>query len=174
MYPYSMTRHNDIRQQLSGQSIGLLNQADKKVKIIQVLATQFKGKITELQVATALLQKGYTVSQPLIDTRYDFLLEYKNQFLKIQVKTSHIIGDNEAIEFSTCNTHINTQKIISKTYKGQIDYFATYYNNQCYIIPIEDCGSRTKKLRIAPTKNHQIKGISFLKDYTLEKILPND
>lgn len=137
-------------------------------------SSQLKGKITELQVATALLNQGYIVSQPLVDTRYDFLLEYKDKILKIQVKTSRLIGDNEAIEFNTSNTHTNTLGTITKNYKGQIDYFATFYNNQCYLVPIEDCGVKTKRLRIAPTKTGQTKGISFLADYSLDKILPND
>ena len=127
-----------------------------------------------MQVATILLQKGFIVSQPLIDTRYDFLLEYKSKILKIQVKTSQIIGDEEAIEFKTCNTHTNTQGTTQRNYKGEIDYFATIYKNKCYLVPIEDCGVRSKKLRIKPPKTNQTKGIFFLTDYELEKILPND
>lgn len=142
------------------------------------LTTQLKGKITEMQVATYLLQQGYVVSQPLVDTRYDFLLEVQDKILKIQVKTSSAVmnEDNEieAIEFKTCNTHTNAQGTINRNYKGQIDYFATFYDNICYLIPIEECGSRSKKLRILPPKNNQIKGINYLKDYQIEKILPND
>lgn len=50
---------------------------------LEDLTTQFKGKITEMQVALALLQKGYMVSQPLVDTRYDFLLEANGKFYRI-------------------------------------------------------------------------------------------
>lgn len=135
------------------------------------LTTQLKGKITELQVATYFLQKGYIISQPLVDTRYDFLLEYQDKILKIQVKSSTIIGDNEAIQFKTCNTHTNTQGTTNRNYKGEIDYFATIYNGKCYLIPIEECGSRSKILRLAPTKNGQIKGICWAENYELEKIL---
>lgn len=138
------------------------------------LTTQLKGKITELQVATYCLQKGYIISQPLIDTRYDFLLEYKDKILKIQVKSSSVIGENEVIQFKTCNTHTNTRGTSNRNYKGEIDYFATFYNDKCYLVPIQECGSRTKKLRILPTKNNRTIGISFLENYELEKILPND
>lgn len=138
------------------------------------LTTQLKGKITELQVATYCLQKGYIISQPLIDTRYDFLLEYKDKILKIQVKSSSVIGENEVIQFKTCNTHTNTRGTSNRSYKGEIDYFATFYNDKCYLVPIQECGSRTKKLRILPTKNNRTVGINFLENYELEKILPND
>lgn len=139
------------------------------------LSTQLKGTITEMQVATAFLKAGYIVSKPLIDTRYDYLLETKNGSIKkIQVKTSHANPNEEWIEFKTCNTHTNTQGTIDRDYKGEIDYFATFYKDTCYLIPIEECGSRSKKLRIAPTKNGQIKGISFIYNYEIDKILPND
>ena len=127
-----------------------------------------------MQVAKKKKKKGFIVSQPLIDTRYDFLLEYKGKILKIQVKTSQVIGDEEAIEFKTCNTHTNTQGTTQRNYKGEIDYFATIYKNKCYLVPIEDCGVRSKKLRIKPPKTNQTKGIFFLTNYELENILPND
>lgn len=138
------------------------------------LTTQLKGAITEFQVATRLLQKGYIISKPLVDTRYDYLLELKNGSLKkVQVKTCQVI-DNEYIEFKTCNTHTNTQRTFNRNYKGEIDYFATFYNEKCYLVPIDECGSRSKRLRIVPPKNGQIKGVSFIFDYEIDKILPND
>lgn len=138
------------------------------------LSSQIKGTITELEVATALLQQGYIISKPLVDTRYDYLLELKDgSFKKIQVKTCQIV-ENEYIEIKTCNTHTNTQGTYNKNYKGQIDYFATFYNNKCYLIPIEECGSRSKRLRITPPKNGQKKDISYFYNYEINKILPND
>ncbi len=55
--------------------------------------------------------------------------------------------------------------------KEEVDYFATYFNNQCYIVPIEKVGAREFRLRIAPTKNGQVKNINFAENYTLEKFL---
>ena len=46
--------------------------------------------------------------------------------------------------------------------KEEVDYFATYFNNQCYIIPIEKVGAREFRLRIAPTKNGQVKNIKHI------------
>lgn len=138
------------------------------------LTTQSIGVITELQVATYLIQKGYIVSQPLVDTRYDYLLELKNGAIKkIQVKTCQNFN-NEYIVFKTYNTHTNTQGTTNKNYKGEIDYFATFYNNKCYLVPIEECGSRTKTLRIVPPKNGHTTGINYLVDYEIEKILLNE
>ena len=48
------------------------------------------------------------------------------------------------------------------------------YNNKCYIIPVSQCGVRSQRLRLQPTKNGQTKGITFAENYELEKIFPND
>lgn len=58
--------------------------------------------------------------------------------------------------------------------KEDVDYFATYYNNNCYIVPIEKVGAREFRLRIAPTKNGQVKNINFAEDYLLEKFLSSN
>lgn len=55
--------------------------------MIIILSTHFQGKITEMQVATAFLQLGYQVSQPLVsDSRYDFIVDINNKLYRIQVK----------------------------------------------------------------------------------------
>ena len=57
--------------------------------------------------------------------------------------------------------------------ENEIDYFATYWDNECYLIPVQEC-SVEKTLRFAPPKNGQTKGITFAKDYTLEKQLEKE
>ena len=52
-----------------------------------ISSTQIQGKITELIVANEFLKLGYVVSQPLIDTRYDFIVDIKGSLKTIQVKT---------------------------------------------------------------------------------------
>lgn len=111
------------------------------------------------------------ISQPLVDARYDFVLEKNGKFYRIQVKTCRLSEDESGIEFNTSNSHTNTQGTTNRNYKGQADYFATFYDGECYLIPVNECGSRNKKLRIIPPKNGQRTGISFLENYTVEKIL---
>lgn len=140
---------------------------------MEELSTQLKGRITELEVANAFLRLGHTISQPLVDDRYDFIADINGKFITIQVKTSHLSTDGGYIEFKTCNTHTNTKGTSNRNYKeDNIDYFATFYNGQCYLIKVEDCGVRQQRLRVQPTKNGQVKGITFAWDYELEKILP--
>ena len=106
---------------------------------------------------------------------YDFIVDVKGQLLKIQVKTSKLDILGEYFEFATSSSHTNTQGTINRSYKqDEIDYFATMYNNECYVVPVQECGSRVQRLRLQPTKNHQTVGIKFAKDYKLVDKFPND
>lgn len=137
------------------------------------LNSHFKGEITELQVAQAFLSKGIQVCKPMVsDSRYDFIVDINHHLIRIQVKTSAVSENNEYIHFKTCSTHTNTQRTITHTYsKEDIDYFASYFNYECYIIPVDKVGNRDFRLRLKPTKNGQVKNINFAENYTLEKFL---
>jgi len=140
------------------------------------LNSHFKGEITELQVAQAFLSKGIQVSKPLVsDSRYDFIVDINHKLIRIQVKTCTIEENEEYISFKTCSTHTNTQRTVMHSYsKDDVDYFATFYNGICYIVPIEAVGNRMVRLRLKPTKNGQVKNINFAEKFTLEKFLSSD
>lgn len=52
----------------------------------------------------------------------------------------------------------------------EIDFFATFWEGKCYLVPIKECSS-SKTLRFNYPKSGQIKGISFAEDYELNKQL---
>lgn len=131
--------------------------------------TNLKGTITELKCKIYFLELGYFVSTPDSPTRYDFILDVDGKLLKIQVKTSKSNG--ERISFETCSSHITREGASRRTYEKEIDYFCTWFNNECYLIPVEECGTRNKSLRLIPTKNGQTKNISFAKDYIAKEVL---
>lgn len=137
--------------------------------------TKRMGNITEMEVMLAFLKQGYNVLIPYGDCeRYDFVADVNGNFLRIQVKTSHIDDENAKIIFSTASTHRADGKIIHHSYsKKDIDYFATSYNGTIYLVPVEEATTRAKSLRLSPTKNGQIKGVSFAKDYTMEEVIKN-
>ena len=136
-----------------------------------MLDTKQKGNLTELQCITAFVEQGYMVSIPYGDcAKYDFIADVDGKLYKIQVKTSSL-KDESAIKFSCRTTHVNCSGVKNERYSpNDVDFFATYWNNQCYLVPISEC-SVDKILRFAPTKNGQIKGISFATDYELAKQL---
>ena len=131
------------------------------------------GNITEVQVMLGFLQLGYNVLTPYGDCeRYDFVADVNGKFVKIQVKSSKVSDDGTKFSFSTASTHYSDGKCVHHSYsKEDIDYFATVYNNQIYLIPVEECSSRLQSLRLISTKNGQTRGVKWAKDYRLEEVI---
>ena len=137
------------------------------------LSSHFIGEITEQQVALEFLKLGILVSKPLVQSsRYDFIVDINHKLYKIQVKTG-ILKENAYIKFTTSTSHTNTKGTVNLTYsENDVDFFATMYNGECYLIPIQDCGKRAQRLRIVPPKkNGRTKGITFAKDYRLKDVI---
>lgn len=135
------------------------------------LTSKQKGNLTELQCITAFMENGCNVSIPYGDnSKYDFIADIKGKLYKVQVKTSSE-KEKGAIQFSCRSTHVNCTGVKNERYSADdIDFFATYWNNNCYIIPISEC-SVSKTLRFIPPKNGQTKGVSFAADYEIAKQL---
>ena len=134
------------------------------------LTSKQKGNLTELQCITYLYQLGYQCSIPYGEnSRYDFIVDIDGILIRVQVKTSSKKdGEGNAIEFSCRSSRVNSQGTINKRYtKEEIDYFATFYNGKCYLVPQSEC-STYKTLRFTIPKNNVVQGISFAKDYEAE------
>lgn len=129
--------------------------------------TKQKGNLTELQCLTAFVEEGCGVSIPYGDCLpYDLVVDIDGYLFKVQVKTSSI-KDESSIKFSCRSTHVNCRGVSNVRYKAEdVDYFATYWEGQCYLVPFNEC-STEKTLRFSPPKSGQIKGITFAKDYLL-------
>lgn len=117
-----------------------------------LLTTQQKGITTEMFVAARLLQLGYNVSQPLCqDSKYDLIVDVSNKLFRLQVKTARLINEN-TILFNCRSTTKNSQTNKSRYYQpDEIDYFATYWNNEVFLIPPNEC-SAEKRLHLLPVQ----------------------
>ena len=132
--------------------------------------TNQKGLITELEVALYFIKLGYNVSQPFnSDSKYDFILDTGKQLLKIQVKTAHTPPNrNDAIIFK-CRSVTGRNAVKHNSYsKDDIDYFATFWENNVYLIPVEEC-STEKTLRL--NKNIIRNNWNYAEDYLAEEVL---
>ena len=120
------------------------------------LAPKQKGNLTELQCITAFYELGYAVSIPYGEnSRYDFIADINGELIKVQVKTSRVKKENEAIVFACRSTNTNTQGTTYHRYNAeQIDYFATYWNGKCYLVSVNECGVE-KTLRFCYPQNGQ-------------------
>lgn len=134
-----------------------------------MLDCKYKGNLTELLCLAAFTKLGYQVSIPYGDhARYDFIVDIDNALYRIQCKTSSI-EDLGVYSFSCRSTAANHSRAASRSYtKEEIDFFATIIEDKCYLIPIEETGGSSKRLRFIPPKNGQKVGVSFAKDYELE------
>lgn len=131
------------------------------------------GNITEVQAMLGFLQLGYNVLTPYGDCeRYDFIADVNGKFVKIQVKSSKVSDDGTKFSFNTASTHYSDGKCVHHSYsKEDIDYFATVYDNQVYLISVGECSARSQSLRLVPAKNGQTRGVKWAKDYRLEEVI---
>ena len=136
------------------------------------LTSKQLGTITEYQCITYLLERGYNVSVPIGENcAYDFIVEKDGTLYKIQCKHSTAKSNGESFTFSCETTRINATSVKYHKYsKNQIDFFATYYDNICYIIPVEECGA-AKTLRVKWPENNQVKNVNWAHNYEADKML---
>ena len=131
-----------------------------------------KGKITEALVLTYMTQLGYSVSTPFGDKdRYDQIWDINGHLLRVQIKTARLNekeknSNNASIRFN-CKSVVNGH--ITKYSKQEIDYFATYWDGQVYLVPVEECSSE-KVLRFTSSQPNQ-PSICWAKDYTVEEVI---
>jgi hypothetical protein len=132
------------------------------------LSTQQKGIVTEMQVATYLLQLGYNVSQPLCqDSKYDLIVDVEGKLLRLQVKTSRL-ASSTSITFNCRTTTTNVKNCKSRRYSDtEVDYFATYWNGKAYLVPISECSTQ-KSLHLERTNT---KDWCYMEDYLADEVL---
>ena len=135
--------------------------------------TLIKGMATELNCIRSFIAAGYQVSIPYGNcARYDFIADKNNELIRVQVKSSSWTDDeHKAFMFYARSAHINSKGVKQQTYdETQIDYFATFFEGKCYVIPVAECSTQ-KTLRFEPPKTGQLKGINFATDYEIDKVL---
>lgn len=127
------------------------------------------GNLTELQCIAAFYKLGYTVSIPYGENnRYDFIADINTKLIRVQVKSSKTRDGGKSYIFSCRSSRTNGKSSINIKYsKFEIDYFATFINNNCYLAPVEECSS-SKTLRFDRCDNNQQSCINFHENYLLE------
>lgn len=138
------------------------------------LSSQFKGTVTELQVATCLLQLGYVVSQPLVqDSKYDLIVDVNNKLIRLQIKTARPNVKNkfgESIKFNCRSTTNNVRECKQRYYSvDEVDYFATYWKNEVFLIPVNECSSEKTIWLEKPSSKNQ----TYAYDYCARRVLNN-
>lgn len=123
-----------------------------------------KGNLSEAEALAKLLRCGYKVSLPFGDCeRYDMILDDGYKLSKVQCKTGRI--RDGCIIFNTYST--NSVRRTKKNYVGEVDSFVVYVpeSDRLFLIPVEDCTNGEGRIRLAPTKNNQMKNIRWADHY---------
>ena len=100
------------------------------------------------------------------------ILDLGDGVLRIQCKTGRL--RNGAVLFNTRSVRCNRKGIFTRSYVGEIDYFAVYCPelDEVFVISCEETGLTGGSLRVKPTVNRQNKGILWAADYALERFDP--
>ena len=134
--------------------------------------SKIKGLETELLCQAYLTSLGYNISIPIgEDCRYDIILDIKRELLKIQVKTCQLKKNGISIKTVSVTTS-GKENITHKYTKEEIDYFATYYNNQCFLIPIEECFGSSRTLSFSKKKTNSYIPL-YINDFLAENVIQN-
>ena len=130
--------------------------------------TQQKGTLTELHCIMDLTNLGIRCLKPVDESsKYDIVADLDGTFIRIQCKTATQLSEGVyTISCRSCKTRASGNSRRSYT-EDEIDFFGTYINGKCYLIPINEASSHNKTLRFVPTVNGQ--AVTYAFDYELEK-----
>lgn len=126
-----------------------------------MMKTYEKGAIGEHRVVADLINKGYRVHKPLIDSLpYDIVVSIKGFFYRVQVKYVRMRRGN----IETSPRRANTQNVKSRN--EEFDLLAIFCpdTDQCYYIWTSEFETSIR-LRTKPTKNNQTHGVRMADDY---------
>lgn len=129
-----------------------------------------KGNITELAVMLEAIKNNITVSIPYGNCdKYDQIWDYNGKLLRIQVKTSRFKDERKIGIIFNCYSVSNGKR--HKYSKQDIDYFATYWDNKCYLIPVEECS--TEKTLWFEKSPYNYSNSCMAIDYELAEVIKN-
>ena len=100
----------------------------------------YQGAITETQIMLECLKNEIEISIPYGNkARYDLIIEINNNLYKVQIKTSRLAKTQGKAFMFNCYSVVNGKKC--KYTKQEIDFFATIWEDEVYLIPVEECSS---------------------------------
>lgn len=138
--------------------------------------TNVKGAIAEQKVVLRALEKGYVASKPVMDSRYDLVVDDGRKLHRVQVKyangkSSHSDGAVQvhltSWDHDGVSGHRNAKQ--QRTYtRDEVDAIAIYIPKVDEVVWLEPEvfeGKRAITLRYEPSSNNQRKGIHFVEDF---------
>ena len=130
--------------------------------------TNIKGCLAELRFLLKLTELGYSVSVPYGNKdRYDQIWDINGKLIKVQIKSCRWKDDRKTGITFNCYSVCNGRKHYYT--KDEVDYFATFWEEKFYLVPIEECSS--EKTLWFETSKHASGNCCKAVDYELEKMI---
>lgn len=128
-------------------------------------STHQKGIYGELAFSLHLIEKGYSVLQPMNpNSSYDLVIDKHGVFLRIQVK--YLTSRHGVLRIE-----LERPKRKTVSYRDRdVDAIGVYESteNKCYLIPMTSIQTKSDYwLRTDNPKNNQHKGIHFAKEFEI-------
>jgi PD-(D/E)XK endonuclease len=131
------------------------------------------GQRSETAILAAFHERQFLVWLPWsVNSRADMILEVGDRFVRIQCKTGRL--RHGAIRFRPQSVRCNTKQTLTRSYIGEVDYFAVYCpeTKGVYVVPCDESTVTQVALRVRPAANNQSKRIRWAADYTLDRFDP--
>jgi PD-(D/E)XK endonuclease len=131
-------------------------------------STHQKGEIAQLKVQLRAAEKGIVLSKPLVDSRYDFILDDGHRLERVQVK----YASGKAPHSQGC-VKINLKswsgrKLRRKYCINEVDALLVYIPQIDEVLRFEAnifCDRADFTVRLEPARNGQTKGILNARDF---------
>jgi hypothetical protein len=137
-----------------------------------MLTLDQKGAIAEAAIAHAAIELGIGVARPLVDQRYDLILDLRPKLLRVQCKWAERQGD--VIIVRCYSSRRSRQGLVRRLYtENEIDAMAAYCPDlsRCYFLPYGIVAGRAQlTLRLERTKNGQELGVRWADSFDFTRL----
>jgi PD-(D/E)XK endonuclease len=137
---------------------------------VRKLTPTEKGAIAEAKIYAAAVEAGIVVARPLTEgRRYDLIFDIGPRLLRVQCKMASRHGDVIVVR-ATTSRYTPSGYVRTKYAATEVDGVAVYCPevDACFYVPIEDLnGKAVTHLRLAPTRNGQLAGVTMADRYHL-------
>ena len=130
------------------------------VKVMHI--THQKGELAQLKVQVRAIEKGVVLSKPLMDSRYDFLLDDGHKLERVQVKYASGKAPHSQGSVKINLKSWEGRKLSRRYCQSEVDALLVYIPQIDEVLRFEAdvfCERASFTVRIKPAKNGQTKGV---------------
>jgi|GEM_PF-2676571 len=131
-------------------------------------STHQKGEIAQLEVLLRAIEKGVVLSKPMVESRYDFILDDGQKLERVQVKYASGKAPHSQGSVRIDLKSWEGRKMRRRYRADEVDVLLVYIPQIDEVLRFEAnifCERDCLFVRIEPAKNGQTKGILNAKDF---------